>query len=208
MRLVLLATSLLLVVPPHAGHAGPKKKGKIVRIERTRGGSRGTPRFCQFNQGDNSGTCYGLPAEQGEIGSLLTPEGVMATAKVAKIEPQNNGSSCANTGLWRAEFEVQGLQDPTRLNWNAWIVFDVALGAGAKLADAPAEMPGGVPGESAAITVDRDGVAPADFLVTWFQCPNPNGQSMQTYCVDYWFNSSSPDMRWTKTREDTVSWCM
>jgi hypothetical protein len=208
-RVWVLAAVIAVIAPPV--EAGPRP-GRIVRVERPRSGARGVPRICQLNPGDNSASCFGLPPVVGEIANVVSNDGIVGSVRVTKVEEQSSGgglrASCTQ-GLWRAETELTLNPDvnlPNGVPYGSWIIFDVTMQTTAKLGDAPAQLPSGQPGESAAVTLDKDGEAPADFLVTWYPCNNTNpAGSAQTYCVDYWFATAT---QWSKTRQDLVTWCM
>jgi hypothetical protein len=210
-RILALAAALAVTAPP--ADAGPRP-GKIVRVERPRTGSRGVPRICQLNPGDNSASCFGLPPVVGEIANVVGNEGIVGSVRITKVEEQAASSglraSCTQ-GLWRAETELTVNPDlnlPNGVPYGSWILLDVQMLASGKLADPPPQLPGGQSGESAAVTVDKDGDSAADFLVTWYPCNSSSAAvtgSSQTYCVDYWHAAVS---QWTKTRQDLVTWCM
>lgn len=213
MRFAVITVALVLVAPAHVApaDAGPRK-GKIVRVERPRTGARGTPRFCNLNPTDSSATCFGAAPAVGDSASIVSNEGIQGHARVTAIQVQSpsgqSGAACTQ-GLWRAEVELSDVDrnNPNAIGYSSWLVFDVGLSPGAKITDPPLELPSGEAGESAAVSVDRDGEAPADFLVTWYPCqakaPTSNAQA---YCIDYWF--ASDGKTWSKSRQDIVSWCM
>lgn len=207
MRLWVVAVMLALAAPVDAG----PKPGRIVRIERKRTGARGTPRVCQLNTGDNSLSCFGQPPSVGEIANVVGNDGILGAVRVTKVEPQNPsstyGTNCSD-GLWRADTEVvEGLNNPGGVPYGAWAIVDVTMQPSAKLTDPPQQLPAGASGESAALTLDRDGEPPGDFMVTWYPCnaANPGGNT-QTYCVDFWFANGASG--WSKSRQDMVTWCM
>src|SRR5689334_2200954 len=155
-------------------------------------------------------SCFGQPPQVGEVAPAVANDGILGQVRITKVEPQNATSMGANCsdGLWRAETEiVDGLNNPASIPYGAWVILDVPLQQTAKLTDPPAQLPAGAPGESAALTLDRDGEAPPEFMVTWYPCNQANpGGNTQTYCVDFWFSNASS--AWSKSRQDTVTWCM
>jgi hypothetical protein len=209
-----LAAAVVLATVPADGWARP---GRIVRVERPRTGSKGSLRVCQYN-GDVNVMCFGAPPRAGESGTLVTEaqsgaiSGVRGTVKVKLVEPSNPGvggttSPCA-AGLWRAELEPDGARVDGYTS-NTWVVFDGALGAEARLVQPPQELPAKVPGETAPVTIDRDGDNIADYLVTWYQS-DTNVSGSTRYTVDFWqgeHRRHDDEVRWRRLRQDVVSWC-
>jgi len=206
-RVVLLAL-ILAIVPPAA--AGPRR-GKIVRVERPRTGARGVPRLCQFVPSDISASCFGQPPAVGETGTLLASTGIVSDVRVKVVEPLNPGGAAfaaCTEGLWRLEVELADVRTDLRdAGYGAFVVFDVGLSQGARIADSPpAPLPSGLADEQPVVAISRDGRDAADFVVTWRPCPGMGTKTTNsaTYCVDFWAETGSS---WSKLRGDTVSWC-
>lgn len=206
-----LIASLATALP---ADAAPKRKGKVVRVERPRGLSKRVLRLCPLPLADESqGTCYGSAPAVGEVGHAYDYDGryigqlsVLATAPSTEFvchhgtafdfryhfTPNLKGKSGASFGI--AIFGLTG--DPTR----ATLITDSS------------KLPNPTANKNAHpwMGMDRDGEGTADMLVSAYECtdiaslPRTPPASSEAYCLDYWTNDGRS---WRKVRQDTFLTC-
>jgi hypothetical protein len=207
--LVVVAVALAVVaVPPLAG-AGPKKRGKIVRIERTRNAARGTARVCRLLD-VNMAICWGKPPVRGESAALLSPgtngrEGNRGKVTINEVTEED---ACSTSRNWRATLDTSGADMVDLETWQTWVVLDVDLGPSARVTELSADGPEMSTYETSMLAIDRGrhgSASPPDFVVGVYSCDqdgqsNPSGAT-NGYCMQYY---ASDGGHWTQLRKDVV----
>jgi hypothetical protein len=160
--------------------AGPS--GRVLRVERTGGGSSVAPRLCEVR--GESGTCVGEQPKAGQTVLVFDEQHVVAEVQI--LEATSAVASCAN--LWTVKTRALrgGAADGSGIG-----VIDPGVDPRrARVLDKdhmPAS-PSGISDEEIWRAIDRDGDGSADILVTHYNCdtsgrPVPRGA---TYCIDVW----------------------
>ena len=200
--------ALALVAPSAPSEAGPKA-GKIVRVERPRTGSHGTPRMCQLYD-TRSGRCYGKGPTVGEIASLVSTQDHHGQVRITKVDASE--PNCATPQFYSFEFETIDARLDGVEPYGIYVLLDVDVTSNARVVE-PGRVRG-PDGESPWMALDRSGSAdsdnPADLIVTAFACDEqgqkyPSGQyGNGGYCMDYY---TSIGARWELARRDIVTPC-
>lgn len=197
---IAIVAGAALVLSAGDGLAREKKKkgkrGKVVRVERTRIGG-GLPRWCGNPRADGGATCWGLPPEVGEVGVVLDESGTRALVRVTAVKGTQD--ACGNTASWEVSSDVQS-GDLSQLNTSVGaMVFDWKTTTRSKAVNiygnVPVVAPGMHQGEMVLGAVDDDGDDKADLMLTWFYCDG-SGTSVQYgqgghYCVVHYARDGS-----------------
>jgi hypothetical protein len=158
--------------------AGPG--GRVIRVERTTGGSNVAPRLCEVH----SGVCIGEEPRPGQTVVVLDERHVAAELQI--VEVTGLAASCAK--LWTvktrelrgvaADSDAMGLIDPDLNPSRARLLDKHHLPA----------SPSGSSEEEVWRAIDRDGDGAADILITRYRC-DTSGRPLtggSTSCVDVW----------------------
>jgi hypothetical protein len=160
--------------------AGPG--GRVIRVERTTGGSNVAPQLCEV-RGD-SGMCVGEEPKAGQMVLVLDERHVAAEFQI--LEATGVTTSCAN--LWTVKTRaIRGVAT----DGDGIGVIDPNLNPSrARLLDKNhlPTSPSGLSMEEVWWAIDRDGDGTADILSTRYSCdtsgrPLTGGSSS---CVDVW----------------------
>jgi hypothetical protein len=189
----------------------PRRKGKVVRVERTRHEGAGLPRLCSQVQPDGQGggtaSCSGPPVQEGEVGSVVTENGQIAVLGVRSVQPMADG--CGNTYAWQLTTDVrQGNLD--QVTWQTYLLFDWKTNAQSRTLPNASMIPapGGRTGEQIWAGIDDDGDEQPELMISWFTCdaagqPSPYGQGGAN-CYVYYKREGSA---YTELRLDVVKSC-
>jgi hypothetical protein len=203
----LLAALLVaaIAMPADAGRKtkSGKRKGKVVRVERSRLDGGGHVRLCVQVQPDGTAYCYGKAPLVGEIATVFDENGRRANLVIRTVTPQLDG--CGNESNWVVATTAQG--DISQLSYMAAAVIDWE--GDARTHTVPAvQIPGLRQGENVWTGFDDDGDQLADLVVTSFSC-DPSGNVSQqypsgAYCMSYYRREGSS---YTMLRTDIVPQC-
>lgn len=161
----MLARALAIALLASAvAEAAPRRKGKVVRVERSSIGRGRVPVLCTGMQETGVVTCYGRPPATGVEGAVVDYNGVRANVRTVAIKPV--ADSCGNTSSWEVTSEiVRG--DLTAIGWNAAVVFDYPADERARFRDATAPGPRQ---ETVLAAIDEDGDDRPELMATWYAC--------------------------------------
>lgn len=165
-----------------------KKRGKVVRVERTKLDGPGRIVVCTGAMSDGRSTCYGQPPASGDVGVVLDETGAKGRVRVNALNPGLD--SCGNTTSWEVQGQVVD-GDLSQLQWNGVVMFDRKPGDRSKVIQQTGQvvMPGRYPNEQFLTAVDDNDDLQPDLLVTWHYCdPAGNATPSQggAYCLVYW----------------------
>jgi hypothetical protein len=195
-----------IAMPADAGRKAKngKRKGKVVRVERSRLDGAGMVRMCISVQQDGSATCYGKAPRVGEMATVFDETGRRATLAITAVTPQLD--SCGNEVNWFMTSNVQG--DLSQMSYMAVALIDWE-GETRTHAVPAQQIPGLRPGENVWTGFDDDGDQVADLLITSYSC-DASGTSQQYgagamgYCMSYYKGEGSS---YTMLRTDIVPSC-
>jgi hypothetical protein len=204
----LLAIGLVAVIamPADAGRKAKgkgKRKGKVVRVERSRLGGSGMVRMCQQVQPDGTAYCWGKPPVEGESLTVFDETGRRASLSVRTVTPQKDG--CGNDTSWIIATTAQG--DISQLSYMATALVDWEGEVRSHVVQAQ-PIPGLRPGENAWSALDDDGDDIADLVITSFSCDTAGTISQQypsgAYCMSYYRREGTS---YSMLRTDIVPSC-
>ena len=212
-RLLTFCIVLAFVAP---ADAGPRRGGKVVRVERARTGPRGVPRACQILAERGTGNCWGRGPVKGEHAVVVDGNGYHGVIEIREVTERND-NSCGTPQFWEYRFDVvegdlKGTQD-----YGTWALIDVDVTPRIKMLDPGSiKSPSGKDGEQPYAVFDRDGNGDgtdsgngADFAVVAFPCQPDTGAPMRVaqagYCMDYWMQPRGG--QWALARRDVVQIC-
>lgn len=175
--------ALLLVLVPIAATAAPRTRGKVVRVERARGG-KVPPKVCDIRS-DRWGTCLGSQPEVGDVVTILDEGGIIASARIIEVAPYTSNSNtqpCET--VWNVRTEVvRG--DLASMTMRTIGLVDRELHpdrAHMITRDRFPPPPSGRDEDAVVVAVDRDGDRTADLVITQSQCEGSPGGP----CIDQW----------------------
>lgn len=204
--LIAAAALVAVLVVPGDGDAKGKRRGKVVRVERSSRGGAGTPRICQYRS-DGGGTCWGRPPKVGEVGTVIDEVGIRATARVLKVTAQPD--SCGNDTWYELMTEVQA-GDVSQLTGSPQFIVDWSSPARTRAMTNNGQIviPGGRLGESLMTALDHDSDDLADLIFTYYTC-DPGGNLVTTgpggaYCFVYYQRDAGG---YREMRTDVVKTC-
>jgi hypothetical protein len=200
----------LLLGSAHAepGEAGPRRSGKVVRVERPRLRAAERVRVCPLTNPDaRRMTCFGGPApEPGTRFALVDDVGVRGHGVALQSQPSGQ-DYCKVGSAHEVELNYEsphGLDPRPSTGFPFTLaVQGVNLEEGARVMMDPQLRPSGRDAEQVWMAVDRDGDGDADLAVTAFECSDevrdlpaaPSGQRVSPYCLDYW---SREEVEWSR----------
>ena len=172
--------------------AGPRAKGKVVRVERSRG-TAAIPRVCDI-RGDRSGTCLGSEPMVGEIVSVLDETGVLAEVRITEATAFATGVGTC-TSLWNIKTDVvRGDVSSIPLRTIGVVDPQIHPRRGRNLTrEQFPPSPSGRPDDQVVIAVDRDGDGAADILMTQTACDGAGASSGS--CLDEYANMNGRMVR-------------
>ena len=185
---VIAAGSLALAAGDGLAKKKRGKKGKVVRVERTRLGG-GAPRLCGNPRTDGGATCWGLPPEVGDVATVLDDAGPRGTVRISQVK--GTLDPCGNVSSWEVSGQLQSGDLMTLNTAAAAFVIDWKTTTRSKAmniyGNPPVAVPGQHPNEMLLGAVDDDADGSADLMLTWFYCDAtgtsaPYGQGGH-YCV-------------------------
>jgi ribosomal 30S subunit maturation factor RimM len=211
MRRALIAAGLvaLLVAPAIARdrHSG-RKKGRVVRVERSRNSGHDMLRVCSNPQGDGSATCYGRPPKIGEVGTVVDENGVRGTVRVQSVTAQMD--QCQNESSWAVTSTLQN-GDLSQVTWQGTMLFDYTPAPTAHVIQNNGQLtiPSQRAGETLMSALDNDNDAVPDLMITWYYCDLSGavmqyGQGNNAYCMVYYARSGA---KYDELRIDVVKNC-
>ncbi len=204
--LIAIAALGAALAVPGDGAAKGKRRGKVVRVERSPHGSAGTPRICQYRT-DGGGTCWGKPPKVGEVGTVIDEVGIRATARVQRVTAQPD--SCGNDTWYEIMTTVEA-GDIAQLSGSPQFIVDWATPARtrAMINNGQIVIPSGRLGESLMTALDHDSDDLPDLIFTYYTC-DPGGNLVTTgpggaYCFVYYERESGS---YAELRQDIVKTC-
>jgi len=182
------------------------KRGKVVRVERSRFGAAGALRVCQLG-GNNTAVCYGRAPQVGDVGAVLDTTSMYGEGRILSVTPTPD--SCNNVTSWSITF------DPTntaisQLSYGAVLVIDFQATAQSRTLPTNGQVPASQrQGETQYVTIDADGDSTADVYISAYTCDAagnvvPWGQGQIGYCMGYWVDGANG---WDLQRTDIVRSC-
>jgi hypothetical protein len=174
---------VLLATAP--GEAGRPRKGRVVRVERTKVEAAQLPRMCQ-PRSDGGASCFGRGVAPGEEGTVIDETGVRARLRIDQVTPSLDG--CGNAQWWDVVGTVQS-GDLSTMSPAAMMLVGWRVSRSARIASQPVDLaPLGRPAESAWLGVDDDGDGDAELVVTSFPCDAAGQYSSSgtTACLSYY----------------------
>jgi len=186
----LLALALIAVIAAPAAardKKSSKRKGKVVRVERSRQGGAGVVRLCGQVQPDGTAYCWGGKAPAiGEVATIYDETGRRASLVIRTVTPLTD--QCGNTTSWILATTPQG-GDITQLSYMHQALLDWSGDARTHvIPNAP--LPSARPGESVWAALDSDGDDVAELIITSYTC-DPSGTPTTmypsgAYCMSYY----------------------
>lgn len=212
-RALVVAAVLAAVAAPAFARARskPKKrKGKVVRIERSRRSKADLLRVCTGPQVGGSAICWGLPPKPGELGMVIDETGEKGRVRVDSVTPIPD---CAqNESSWTLNGKVES-GDLSTVSTQGLVLFDFAERGAARIIQQNGQivMPGPRVGETLMSAVDTDGDDQPEMIVTWYYCDltgaqQPYGTLSTAYCMVY-YERSTPGGPLEELRNDVVKYC-
>lgn len=207
MSRALLAVALVAVIAVPAAarekKAG-KRKGKVVRVERTRLDGGGVVRLCGQVQPDGTAYCWGKAPVEGEVARVFDENGRRANLVIRAVLPQND--QCGNTTSWILQTSVQG-GDISALSYMHAALIDWEGDARTHTVQG-AQLQGLRTGENVWTAFDDDGDDVAELVITSYSC-DISGNPAQTYpygayCMGYYQRDGSS---YRLLRTDIVKQC-
>jgi hypothetical protein len=167
-----------------------RRRGKVVRVERSRLDGVGTPRLCTNPRPDGGASCYGRPPAVGEVGMVVDENGVRASVRVQEVKPVHD--QCGNVNSWEVTTLVRS-GDVAQVTMSGAMLFDWAATAKSRTmlpgyyGQAQIPIPGGRQHETLMGAIDDDGDDRADLIVTWYSCDSLGNVTQYSrgghYCV-------------------------
>jgi hypothetical protein len=178
-----LAMTAIAGASPHAG--------KVVRVERSAGRPKGSPRLCAVSAGDASAYCFGKKPEVGDVMNVVDTQRVLATLR---IETVTSTGLCAQAQgqFWTVSTKVESGAIDNGGDTQMFGLLDVAVDAhGAhwlKDEHAPPQRIGHV---DTVIAIDTNGDNQPDIEFLQDKCddsgnPTSGGAS---FCIEVWYAS-------------------
>jgi hypothetical protein len=204
----LLAAALVaaIAMPADAGRKtkSGKRKGKVVRVERSRLDGSGVVRMCGQVQPDGTAYCWGKAPVEGEIATIFDETGRRANLVIRTVTPQQD--TCGNTTSWILATAVQG-GDISQLSYMHAALIDWEGDARTHTVQ-NVQIQGLRQGENVWQGFDDDGDNLADLVITSFSC-DTTGTVSQTYpsgayCMSYYRREGST---YAMMRTDIVPSC-
>ncbi len=194
----------LLVTSVRDGDARGKRRGKVVRVERTRLAGVGKPRTCG-NVRPDAATCYGSPPEVDEIGTVVDDTGQKGTVRVLSVTPMPDG--CGNSVSWEIQTAPQS-GDLSAATYTWALLFDVDTTTRTRVMynNGNIPVPSNRPGENLWYAFDHDTDDIADFMITYYSCDATGGPlpSSSGYCMVYY---GREEVGYLEQRVDIVRNC-
>jgi ribosomal 30S subunit maturation factor RimM len=210
MRRALVAAGLLalLVAPALARNKSSRKKGRVVRVERSRNSGHDMVRVCSNPAADGSATCYGRPPRPGEVGTVIDENGVRGTVRVQTVTAQMD--TCQNESSWAITGTVQN-GDLSAVTWQGTMLFDYTPTAMSHVIQNNNQIPvpSQRPSETLMTMVDNNSDDQPDLMITWYYCDMSGtalnyGQGQNAYCMVYYGRDGS---KYEELRIDIVKNC-
>ncbi len=179
----------LILVGAMAQTAWAAPHGRVVRVERQRGGPASIPVLCEV-KADGSGQCVGPTPRVGDTISVVDDVHLIAEVRITKLQPR---SATCDT-IWTIQHELaRGDLNQTRTS-KAIGIIDARLDASTarRMDEDQITSPAVGPDARVALGLDRDGDGSADVIVTQFMCDaagqpaGSNTGSATGFCIDIW----------------------
>ena len=194
--------------------AQPRRRGEIVRVERSRTPSQNLIRLCPTPTGDGQlGTCYGTAPRRGEHALLFDYDENYLGSLVVESSESSGKNQCHHNTVFDYTFRAT-IQSATGQNVPfAVAVFGMKLNTQvARLITGPPDQSGFQPEKAKPwMGVDEDGDGIAEMVVTAYDCSDEEtppvaqgGQNYETYCLDYWQQEGA---NWRKLQRDIFYTC-
>jgi ribosomal 30S subunit maturation factor RimM len=198
----------LVVTPAIARDKKNRKKGRVVRVERSRNSGHDFVRVCSNPQSDGSAMCYGRPPKPGELGTVIDENGVRGTVRVQTVAPVVD--QCQNESSWSITSTVQN-GDLSQVTWQGTMLFDYTPSTVAHVIQNNNQIPvpSQRPSETLMTMVDNDSDDQPDLMITWYYCDLSGtavnyGQGQNAYCMVYYARDGS---KYDELRVDVVKNC-
>ncbi len=189
-----------------AGKRKSGKRGKVVRVERSRVGASGKIRACAFS-GNNQATCYGREAKIGDVGFVLDASGMYGEVRVAAVTPR--ADNCSNITGWDVTLETKS-GSIAQLGYGPTVVLDYEVTAKSRVIPVSGQVPVSTRNqETSYAAIDQDGDTDVDLYISAFTCDASGafvgyGQGHHGYCMGYYVGD---DQSWSLLRTDIVKSC-
>jgi hypothetical protein len=201
------AVALAVAIAPAAAAPGKKRKGKVVRVERS-GDRSGGLRICLTPGSDGTVICYGRAPRVGEVATIVDTTGVRGTVEVTSVSEGRD--TCGSVNSWPVTTRVTS-GSPRQLSYDgSAMLFDYPTTVRTRAVDGSAapQLPANRPEEYYMGAVDDDGDGTADVVQSWFPCDG-SGQFAQgggrtAYCLAYYRRRGS---QFEPLRVDVVPNC-
>jgi len=179
---VLLGVAVLAMVASVSEAKPKRKRGRVVRVERTLAGVR-VPRVCANIQPDGTVSCWYHDVRIGEQLSVLDENGRRAVLEVRSMQPQLDG--CNNAVGWTVTTSAQS-GDLGQPSWTTIAVIDWETSSKSRVLvnNGQLQPPSGNPSESIMYAVDDDQDGDPELVATYFTCDQV-GQIQQQYGTGY-----------------------
>jgi len=195
---LLVFSVALAAAPAEAG-----RRGKVVRIEHSRGTPGRSLTLCMAP--DSEKRCFGTPPRSGETGLLVGRDGVAGSFRISRVEPFSGGS-CVSQNVWSYEGDIvgQGTSGDAR-----WLIFGGGFDPvrAATLDDIP--IPDALSGGSVEewIPFDANGDGAVDTGIIASACGGngrPTAANGMSFCVASWQLRAG---LWTQLQVDVIRAC-
>jgi hypothetical protein len=202
------AFALVIVALAALPAQAKRKKGRVVRIERSHSGTPRTLRMCSNPQADGSAVCYGVPPEIGETGIVVDDGGVKGRVTINSVSPSLD--TCGNATGWNVTSTVIS-GDLSQLTSSGAIMLDYDVGQGAHvISNNTPPLPNPRSTEIEMIAYSNDGDDVPEIFESWYMCDLggverswATGQAGY-YCLVYYGRA---DNAYREERVDVVKNC-
>jgi len=162
-------------------------RGRVVRVERQRGGTAAVPVLCEVKT-DGSGICVGPAPQVGDSITVVDDTHTIAEVRITRIQAM--APQC-NT-LW--SFSGEATRGDLSQSKSSKTIGVIDPGIDRRLAhrvdEDHIESPTPGPEVRVLLGVDRDGDGTADMIVTQFNCDKQgqptSSSSAVDFCIDIW----------------------
>ena len=207
-RVALVLCAALVAAPIAPGDAAPKRrKGKVVRVERTRGGDQPMPHLCMNLQANGQAYCWGYKPRLGETLTVFDVNGRRGTLAIRGITPQLD--ACGNETSWVIDTTTTS-GDLSQPDWQMVAMGDYPGTSRTHVVNNAQALPvpNGLAGEMIWQALDDDGNDVPELIITYYAC-DPTGAPSQVYpsgaqCFGY---LQGGDGGYRRVRTDIVKQC-
>ncbi|MDX2087382.1 MAG: hypothetical protein SFX73_06015 [Kofleriaceae bacterium] len=196
-----LACAFVAVAIGTLATAAPRTRGKVVRVERARGGT-GVPKICEIRT-DRGGTCFGSAPAIGDVVSVIDESGVIAEARISRVSAYSARTAMPCEVIWEISTELLRGNLATMNTQSVGLVDNAVHPTRARMLAREnfPPSPTGRAEDVVARAIDRDGDRQPDLIITQSQCDD---LSAGAGCIDQWVRAGG---KLTRVQQITFASC-